>query len=61
MKSVAVVSFYEDDLDRFIELRNKSVKPKDDVPRQENELYLGEFEKMDDADWDKMVTEFFER
>jgi CheY-like chemotaxis protein len=55
------VSFYETDLDRFIELRNKSVKPKDSVPRLENELYIGEFENMDDADWDKMVAEFFKR
>jgi glycine cleavage system H lipoate-binding protein len=55
------VSFYENDLDRFIELRNKSVIPKDDVPRLENELYIGEFEKMDDSDWDKMVAEFFKR
>ena len=55
------VSFYETDLDRFIELRNKSVKPKDDVLRPENELQIGEFENMDDADWDKMVTEFFKR
>jgi CheY-like chemotaxis protein len=55
------ISFYENDLEHFIELRNKSVKPKDDVPRTENELYIGEFEKMDDSDWDKMVTEFFKR
>jgi CheY-like chemotaxis protein len=55
------VSFYEEDLDKFIELRNKSVKPKDDMPRQKDELYIGEFEKMDDADWDKMVAEFFKR
>jgi hypothetical protein len=55
------VSFYENDLDRFIELRNKSVKPIGDVPRLENELYLGEFEKMDNAEWDKMAAEFFKR
>jgi len=55
------VTFYENDLDRFIELRNKSVKPKDDAPRPETELYIGEFEKMDNAEWDKMATEFFKR
>jgi len=55
------VAFYEEDLDRFIELRNMTVKPKDNVPRQGNELFIGEFEKMDNADWDKMVAEFFKR
>jgi CheY-like chemotaxis protein len=55
------VTFYETDLEHFIELRNKSVKPKDDAARTESELYIGEFEKMDNAEWDKMVSEFFKR
>jgi hypothetical protein len=57
----AAVTFYENELDLFIELRNNSVQSKDDLPHSEKELTVGEFEKMDNAGWDKMAAEFFNR
>ena len=51
----AAVTFYQDELDHFIELRKTTAKAKDE------QLYVGEFEKFSDAEWEKMVNEFFKR
>jgi glycine cleavage system H lipoate-binding protein len=54
------VSFYQDDLERFIKLRNQTSTTAQRSSK-ESELYIGEFEKLDDANWNKMVAEFFRR
>ena len=51
----AAVTFYQDELDHFIELRKTTAKAKDE------QLYIGEFEKFSDAEWEKMVNEFFKK
>ncbi|MCL5028570.1 MAG: response regulator [Bacteroidetes bacterium] len=56
----SAVSFYQDDLDHLIELKKKS-GTQESGSKVEDELYVGEFEKLDDAAWEKMVTEFFKR
>ncbi len=56
----AAVSFYQDDLEHFINLKKKSGISNNDS-HGENELYIGEFEKLDESNWNKMVTEFFKR
>ncbi len=57
----SAVTFYQDEIDRFIQLR-KNIPVKDSSQTQRNnELYIGEFEKLDNADWDKMVTELFKK
>ncbi len=56
----SAVNFYQDDLDKFINLRKKLISDSSKQPAGD-ELYIGEFEKLKDADWDKMVGEFFNR
>jgi FixJ family two-component response regulator/glycine cleavage system H lipoate-binding protein len=59
----SAVSFYQDEIEKF---RN-SVKSaafqakQEEVPEGGNELYLGEFENLNDKDFDKLATEFFKR
>ncbi len=56
----SAVSFYQDDLDHLIDLKKKMGKQETTV-KQGSELYIGEFEKLDDASWEKFVAEFFKR
>ena len=56
----AAVNFYQAELDKFIELKKKSTH-EDTAAAAGDELYVGEFEKFDDTNWDKMTNEFFKR
>ena len=49
------VTFYQDELDRYMELRKST------GGKTEEQLYIGEFEKFSDADWEKMSVEFFKK
>jgi CheY-like chemotaxis protein len=51
----SAVTFYQNELDKFIELRKSAGKPEDE------QLYIGEFEKFSDVDWEKMSTVFFKK
>ncbi len=57
----AAVSFYQDDLDHFIELRKNIIPVGKNAPAADDQLYFGEFEQFDDSNWEKMSTEFFKR
>ena len=57
----AAVSFYQDDLDHFIELRKNIIPVGKNVPAANDQLYVGEFEQFDDSNWEKMSAEFFKR
>lgn len=49
------VTYYQDELDRFVQLRKTAGENKDE------QLYVGEFEKYGDADWEKMSEAFFKK
>jgi CheY-like chemotaxis protein len=55
------VNFYQDDLDHFTELKKKITTTGKVEPTENDQLYVGEFEKFDDANWEKMSSEFFRR
>ncbi len=57
----SAVNFFQDEIDRFIPLK-KNIRTVDSSEAKDgSELYIGEFEKFENADWDKMVTEFFKK
>ncbi len=56
----AAVSLYQDDIDHFMEFRKKA-KPAAKEEYQDSEIYVGEFETLDDNNWDKVNLEFFKR
>ena len=56
----AAVTFYQEDLEKFIELKKKSAA-ESNIKLTGDEIYVGEFEKFDDTTWDKMINEFFRR
>ena len=49
------VTYYQDELDRFMQLRKTAGENKDES------LHVGEFEKYGDADWEKMSEAFFKK
>ena len=59
MKSLTIgnsaVTFYQNELDKFIELRKSTGKSEDE------QLYIGEFEKFSDSDWERMSATFFKK
>ncbi len=54
------VSFFQDDLEHFIQMKKKYATAEEKGQTGE-ELYVGEFEKFDDVNWDRMADEFFKR
>jgi CheY-like chemotaxis protein/glycine cleavage system H lipoate-binding protein len=55
------VSLYQDDIEHFVELRKKSLKPVKEGEYENGEIYYGELEALDDANWNKVSAEFFKR
>ncbi len=51
----SAVTFYQEELDRFIELRKSTGKSEDE------QLYIGEFENFNDSDWEKLASAFFKK
>ncbi len=49
------VTYYQDELDRFMQARKTAGENKDEL------LYVGEFEKYGDAEWEKMSEAFFKK
>jgi len=49
------VSFYQDELEKYMKLR------KGTGDKKEDQLYIGEFENLSTADWEKMSGEFFKK
>jgi len=55
----SAVSLYQDDLERFRRLMAE-LAPKDGAGRYRDEgLHVGELERLDDAQWDRVAAEFF--
>jgi CheY-like chemotaxis protein/glycine cleavage system H lipoate-binding protein len=55
------VSFYQDDIEHFVELRKKSLKPVKEGEYENGEIYYGELEALDEPNWNKVSSEFFKR
>lgn len=55
------VSFYQDDIEHFVELRKKSLKPVKEGEYENGEIYYGELEALDEPNWNKISSEFFKR
>jgi CheY-like chemotaxis protein/glycine cleavage system H lipoate-binding protein len=55
------VSLYQDDIEHFVELRKKSLKPVKEGEYENGEIYYGELEALDELNWNKVGSEFFKR
>jgi CheY-like chemotaxis protein len=55
------VSFYQDDIEHFIELRKKSLKTVEGDGHDGEAIYIGVMENLDDLNWRRVGTEFFRR
>jgi len=55
------VSLYQDDIEHFIDLRKKSLKPVKEGEYESSEIYMGELETLDEPDWNRVSSEFFKR
>lgn len=55
------VSFYQDDIEHFIELRKKSLKLTDGNGHNEDAIFIGIMENLDDMNWKRVGSEFFRR
>lgn len=59
----SAVGFYQKDIEHFRTTMKEMLKSeqKDDEYVNENELYIGQLEKLNDVNWEKVVSEFFRR
>ncbi|MFO7524646.1 MAG: response regulator [Ignavibacteriaceae bacterium] len=59
----SAVSFYQKDIEHFKNVMKDIVKTekKEDEYVNENQLYIGQLEKLSDVHWEKVVSEFFRR
>lgn len=59
----SAVSFYQKDIEHFKSVMKDIVKTekKEDEYVNENQLYIGQLEKLSDVHWEKVVSEFFRR
>jgi CheY-like chemotaxis protein len=55
------VLFYQDDIEHFIDLRKKSLKPVKEGEYEDSEIYVGELEALDEPNWNRVGSEFFKR
>ncbi|RPI74202.1 MAG: response regulator [Ignavibacteriales bacterium] len=55
------VSLYQDDIEHFVEMRKKSLKPVKEGEYENGEIYYGELEALDEPNWNRVSTEFFKR
>ena len=55
------VSLYQDDIEHFIDLRKKSLKPAKEGEYENSEIYIGELESLDEPNWNRVSSEFFKR
>jgi len=55
------VSFYQVDIEHFVELRKKSLRPVKEGEYENGEIYYGELEALDEPNWNKVSSEFFKR
>jgi len=57
----SAVSLYQDDIERFLDIRKKTLKPVKEGEYADSEIYMGELENLDEPNWNKVSIEFFKR
>lgn len=60
----SAVSFFQNDIEHFKSVMKeilKAEKKEEDEYVNENQLYIGQLEKLSDMNWEKVVSEFFRR
>lgn len=59
----SAVTFYQEDIERFNSLMKDLVKTEKTEGEyvEESQLYIGQLEKLNDVNWEKIVAEFFRR
>lgn len=59
----SAVTFYQKDIEHFRNVMKEMLKSekRGDEYVNENELYIGQLEKLNDVNWEKVVSEFFRR
>jgi len=55
------VSLYQDDIEHFINIKKKTLKPVKEGEYENNDIYIGELESLEEADWNKVSSEFFKK
>jgi len=55
------VSLYQDDIEHFIDLRKKSLKPVKEGEYENTEIYIGELESLDEPNWNRVSSELFKK
>jgi len=59
----SAVSFYQEDIERFNSIMKDILQPEKSKGEyvEEGQLYIGQLEKLNDVNWEKVVSEFFRR
>ena len=57
----SAVLLYQDDIEHFLEIRKKTLKPVKEGEYENSEIYIGELEGLDEPGWNKVSSEFFKR
>ncbi|MGE5805407.1 MAG: response regulator [Ignavibacteria bacterium] len=55
------VSLYQDDIEHFINIKKKTLKPVKEGEYENNDIYIGELESLDEPEWNKVSSEFFKK
>jgi CheY-like chemotaxis protein len=57
----SAVSLYQDDIEHFLDIRKRTLKPTKEGEYADSEIYVGELESLDEPNWNKVSVEFFKR
>jgi CheY-like chemotaxis protein/glycine cleavage system H lipoate-binding protein len=55
------VSLYQDDIENYLSLRKKTLKPAKEGEFENVDIYIGELESLNEPNWNKVSVEFFKR
>ena len=57
----SAVSFYQDEIERLQSLKKKTMTGKEAELETEGTIFVGEMEKLDEINWKRFASEFFEK
>ena len=57
----SAVSFYQDEIERLQSLKKKTMTGKEAEQEIEGTIFVGEMEKLDEINWKRFASEFFEK
>jgi CheY-like chemotaxis protein/glycine cleavage system H lipoate-binding protein len=57
----SAVSMYQEDIENYLALRKKTLKPVKEGEYENEDIYIGELESLDEPNWNKVSVEFFKR